>query len=93
MSDIEVDNCNIGCNKDADLEEEENYECIKQSKIDNVIANSKPLDDTENTTPIDETVANENYEMPLYNNNPIVKDEQDTLNENVMNETDIQYEY
>ena len=34
-------------------------------------------------------LANEKYEIPPYNTNPTVKNEQYTLDENVMNKNDI----
>ena len=51
------------------------------------MADTKKIYDNADETKLDDTVQNENDEIPLYNTNKTVKIEQDTLNKIVMNET------
>ena len=57
--------------------------------MDELLYGETPLDDNANTTPLYNTVENENDEIPLDNINTTVKNKLDTLNKNVINETDI----
>ena len=64
-----------------------------RKKTDYLLVDAPPLDDTANTSPLDNTAENEKNWTPIDNNNTTVKNEQEILNENVMNETYIHEGY
>ena len=87
MTETETGNYNTGYNKDTDIEDGENYERIDQSEIDKLTANKKY------EVPWIYTVAKENDEISLDNNNPTFQKKQDTFNEYFFNESDLSEKY